>query len=76
MRGPSRRDVGHGSLAEKALLAVLPEEEEFPYTIRVVSDALESNGSSSMASVCGSSLALMDAGCRTVCGGGNFPSGW
>lgn len=62
MRGPSRRDVGHGSLAEKALLAVLPEEEEFPYTIRVVSDVLESNGSSSMASVCGSSLALMDAG--------------
>jgi polyribonucleotide nucleotidyltransferase len=62
MRGPSRRDVGHGSLAEKALLAVLPEEEEFPYTIRVVSDVLESNGSSSMASVCGSTLALMDAG--------------
>ncbi len=62
MRGPSRRDIGHGSLAERALLAVLPEEEEFPYTIRVVSDVLESNGSSSMASVCGSSLALMDAG--------------
>jgi len=62
MRGPSRRDIGHGSLAEHALLAVLPEEEEFPYTIRVVSDVLESNGSSSMASVCGSSLALMDAG--------------
>jgi len=62
LRGPSRRDVGHGSLAERALLAVLPEEEEFPYTIRVVSDVLESNGSSSMASVCGSSVALMDAG--------------
>lgn len=62
MRGPSRRDIGHGALAERALLAVLPEEEEFPYTIRVVSDVLESNGSSSMASVCGSSLALMDAG--------------
>ena len=62
MRGPSRRDIGHGSLAERALLAVLPEEEEFPYTIRVVSDVLESNGSSSQASVCGSTLALMDAG--------------
>lgn len=62
IRGPSRRDVGHGSLVEKALLPVLPEEESFPYTIRVVSEVLESNGSSSMASVCGSSLALMDAG--------------
>ncbi len=62
MRGASRRDIGHGSLAERALLPMLPEEEEFPYTIRVVSEVLESNGSSSMASVCGSSLALMDAG--------------
>ena len=62
MRGPSRRDVGHGSLAEKALLPLLPDEDTFPYTIRVVSEVLESNGSSSMASVCGSSLALMDAG--------------
>jgi polyribonucleotide nucleotidyltransferase len=62
MRGASRRDIGHGSLAERSLLPVLPEEDEFPYTIRVVSEVLESNGSSSMASVCGSSLALMDAG--------------
>lgn len=62
IRGPSRRDIGHGSLAEKAMLPLLPEEESFPYTIRVVSEVLESNGSSSMASVCGSSLALMDAG--------------
>ncbi|HXH83374.1 MAG TPA: polyribonucleotide nucleotidyltransferase [Candidatus Tectomicrobia bacterium] len=59
---PSRRDIGHGALAERALEAVLPPKEEFPYTIRVVSDILESNGSSSMASVCGGSLALMDAG--------------
>ena len=62
MRGASRRDIGHGSLAEKSLLPLLPEEEAFPYTIRVVSEVLESNGSSSMASVCGTSLALMDAG--------------
>jgi polyribonucleotide nucleotidyltransferase len=62
LRGASRRDIGHGSLAEKALLPLLPEEEAFPYTIRVVSEVLESNGSSSMASVCGSSMALMDAG--------------
>lgn len=62
MRGPSRREIGHGALAERALLAVLPDEEEFPYTIRVVSEVLESNGSTSMASTCGSSLALMDAG--------------
>ncbi len=60
--GPTRRDVGHGALAERAVEAVLPPKEEFPYTIRVVSDILESNGSSSMASVCGASLALMDAG--------------
>jgi len=60
--GPGRRAIGHGFLAEKALLAVLPSHEEFPYTIRVVSEILSCNGSSSMASVCGSSLALMDAG--------------
>ena len=62
LRGASRRDIGHGSLVERALLPLLPEEEKFPYTIRVVSEVLESNGSSSMASVCGSSMALMDAG--------------
>jgi polyribonucleotide nucleotidyltransferase len=62
MRGPKRRDIGHGALAERALAAVVPGVDEFPYTIRVVSDILESNGSSSMASVCGSSLSLMDAG--------------
>jgi len=59
---PSRRDIGHGALAERAVEAVLPTKEDFPYTIRVVSDILESNGSSSMASVCGASLSLMDAG--------------
>lgn len=62
MRGTSRREIGHGVLAEKAISPVLPGEDEFPYTIRIVSDILESNGSSSMASVCGASLALMDAG--------------
>src|SRR5918994_1480028 len=62
MRGPKRRDIGHGALAERALVPVVPSVDEFPYTIRVVSDILESNGSSSMASVCGSSLSLMDAG--------------
>jgi len=62
LRGANRREIGHGSLAEKALLPLLPEEDDFPYTVRVVSEVLESNGSSSMASVCGSSLALMDAG--------------
>lgn len=61
-RGPSRRDIGHGALAEKALLPVLPEKEIFPYTIRVVSEVLGSNGSSSQASICGSTLSLMDAG--------------
>jgi polyribonucleotide nucleotidyltransferase len=61
-RGPGRREVGHGALAERALLPVLPAEEVFPYTIRVVSDILESNGSSSMASVCGGTLSMMDAG--------------
>jgi len=63
-RGPSRRDIGHGNLAERALMPVLPSQEDFPYTIRVVSDILESNGSSSMATVCGGTLALMDAGVR------------
>jgi polyribonucleotide nucleotidyltransferase len=62
MRGPKRRDIGHGALAERALVPMIPSTDEFPYTIRVVSDILESNGSSSMASVCGSSLSLMDAG--------------
>jgi polyribonucleotide nucleotidyltransferase len=62
MRGPKRRDIGHGALAERALVPMIPSIEEFPYTVRVVSDILESNGSSSMASVCGSSLSLMDAG--------------
>src|SRR4051812_41486172 len=62
MRGPKRRDIGHGALAERALVPVVPGVDEFPYTTRVVSDILESNGSSSMASVCGSSLSLMDAG--------------
>jgi polyribonucleotide nucleotidyltransferase len=62
MRGPGRREIGHGALAERALLPVIPDEKAFPYTLRVVSDILESNGSSSMATVCGASLALMDAG--------------
>jgi polyribonucleotide nucleotidyltransferase len=62
LRGPSRRDIGHGHLAERALSAVIPSRDDFPYTIRVVSEVLESNGSSSMATVCGATLALMDAG--------------
>lgn len=62
MRGPGRREIGHGALAEKALVPVLPSEEKFPYTVRLVSEVLSQNGSSSMASTCGSSLALMDAG--------------
>ncbi|HEY3921280.1 MAG TPA: hypothetical protein VGL76_04105, partial [Gaiellaceae bacterium] len=62
MRGPKRRDIGHGALAQRALEAVIPSADEFPYTIRIVSETLESNGSSSMGSVCGSTLALMDAG--------------
>jgi polyribonucleotide nucleotidyltransferase len=62
MRGPGRREVGHGALAERALAPVVPPEEKFPYTIRLVSDILESNGSSSMASVCGGSMSMMDAG--------------
>ena len=62
LRGPGRREIGHGALAERALAPVIPDEDKFPYTIRVVSDILESNGSSSMATVCGGSLSLMDAG--------------
>ncbi|OPX18709.1 MAG: hypothetical protein BZ151_13215 [Desulfobacca sp. 4484_104] len=62
LRGPGRREIGHGNLAERALTPVLPATEQFPYTIRIVSDILESNGSSSMATVCGGSLALMDGG--------------
>lgn len=62
VRGPGRREIGHGALAEKALLAVMPSKEKFPYTIRVVSEILESNGSSSMATVCAAALSLMDAG--------------
>ncbi len=62
LRGPGRREIGHGNLAERALLPVLPADESFPYTVRIVSEILESNGSTSMASVCGGSLSLMDAG--------------
>jgi polyribonucleotide nucleotidyltransferase len=62
LRGPSRREIGHGNLAERALSKVLPDEGSFPYTIRLVSEILESNGSSSMATICGGSLSLMDAG--------------
>ena len=62
LRGPGRREIGHGALAERALVNILPSEEKFPYTIRIVSEILESNGSSSMASVCGGALSLMDAG--------------
>jgi polyribonucleotide nucleotidyltransferase len=62
MRGPGRREIGHGALAERSLAPVIPDEKDFPYTLRVVSDILESNGSSSMATVCGATLALMDAG--------------
>ena len=62
VRGPSRRDIGHGALAEKAVEPMIPNQEQFPYTIRIVSDIMESNGSSSMATVCGATLSLMDAG--------------
>jgi polyribonucleotide nucleotidyltransferase len=62
LRGPSRRDIGHGSLAERALAQMLPDRDEFPYTVRIVSEVLESNGSSSMATICGATLAMMDAG--------------
>ena len=67
MRGPGRREIGHGALAERALLPVIPTEEEFPYVIRVVSDILESNGSSSQASICGGSLSMMNAGVPIRC---------
>jgi polyribonucleotide nucleotidyltransferase len=66
MRGPGRREIGHGALAERSLTALIPDEQTFPYTLRVVSDILESNGSSSMATVCGASLALMNAGAPMV----------
>ena len=71
MRGTSRREIGHGALAERALQPLLPHYEDFPYTMRVVSEILESNGSSSMATVCGGSLALMDAGVpmKSACAG-------
>jgi polyribonucleotide nucleotidyltransferase len=62
LRSPSRREIGHGALAERAILPILPSDEKFPYTIRIVSEVLESNGSSSMATVCGATLSLMDAG--------------
>ena len=62
LRSPGRREVGHGALAERALAPVVPSKDAFPYTLRIVSDILESNGSSSMATVCGGSLAMMDAG--------------
>ena len=70
-RGPSRRDIGHGTLAKRALLPLLPSEEQFPYTIRIVSDILESNGSSSMATICGGSLSMYDAGVplKAACAG-------
>ena len=64
MRSPGRREIGHGALAERALVPIIPSEEEFPYAIRLVSEILSSNGSSSMASVCGSTLSLMDAGVK------------
>src|SRR5690606_7708467 len=62
IRNTGRREIGHGALGERALLPIIPPEEEFPYTIRLVSEVLESNGSTSQASICGSTLALMDAG--------------
>ena len=70
LRGPGRREIGHGALAERALREMLPDEEAFPYTVRIVSDILESNGSSSMASICGGTLALMDAGRAHEAAGG------
>ena len=62
LRGPGRREIGHGALAERALLPMIPSEEEFPYAIRLVSEVISSNGSTSQASICASTLALMDAG--------------
>jgi polyribonucleotide nucleotidyltransferase len=75
MRGPGRREIGHGALAERSLSAVIPDESAFPYTLRVVSDILESNGSSSMATVCGASLALMDAGAPVAASVGGVAMG-
>ncbi len=75
MRGPGRREIGHGALAERALMPVLPSQDEFPYVIRVVSEVLESNGSTSMASTCGSSLSLMDAGVPLKCAIGGIAMG-
>ena len=75
LRGPGRREVGHGALAERALAAVVPSEDKFAYTIRIVSDILESNGSSSMASVCGGSMAMMDAGVPLKAAGGGHRDG-
>ena len=75
LRGPGRREIGHGALAERALTPMIPAEEKFPYTVRVVSDILESNGSSSMASVCGGSLAMMDAGVPLEGAGGRRRDG-
>ncbi len=77
MTGVGRREIGHGALAERALLAVLPDVENWPYAMRVVSDILESNGSSSMATVCGASLSLMDAGVPLIvgCGGRGHGTG-
>jgi polyribonucleotide nucleotidyltransferase len=75
MRGPGRREIGHGALAERALIPVLPSQDEFPYVIRVVSEVLESNGSTSMASTCGSSLSLMDAGVPLKCAIGGIAMG-
>jgi len=71
VRGPGRREIGHGALAERALMNLLPVETDFPYAMRLVSDILESNGSSSMATVCGGSLAMMDAGVplKSACAG-------
>ncbi|MBU6451422.1 MAG: polyribonucleotide nucleotidyltransferase [Cyanobacteria bacterium REEB67] len=75
MRGPGRREIGHGALAERALIPALPSQDDFPYVIRVVSEVLESNGSTSMASTCGSSLSLMDAGVPLKCAVGGIAMG-
>ncbi len=75
MRGAGRREIGHGALAERAVSAVLPTEEKWPYAMRVVSDILESNGSSSMATICGASIALMDAGVPLEGSGGRSGDG-
>jgi len=76
MRGPGRREIGHGALAERALVPILPSQEQFPYTLRIVSDILESNGSSSMATVCGASLSLMDAGVPIRAAVAGLPWDW